>query len=152
MPMPHNSDDGGPRRALLRPGLKQPRRDLRYAAFISLGLIGIVLVAGAAITPLVGLDDWPSFPRGGHDQLVRLGNAPPADVKPPQRTSSFDGTVDQRAIGGGGGPAAATAPPPATGAAPGAAVVPRARVTTRRPLRGRAHDPAPRGRFPTGGI
>src|SRR3954468_1470896 len=145
MPMPHNSDDGGPRRALLHPGLKQPRRDLRYAAFVSLGLIGIVLVAGAAITPLVGLDDWPSFPSGGHDQLVRLGTAPPADVKPPQRTSNSDGTVDRRAVGGGGGSAAAA---PATGAAPGAAIVPRARATTGRPLLGRAHDPAPQGRFP----
>src|SRR3954468_10953241 len=95
MPMPHNSDDGGPRRALLHPGLKQPRRDLRYAAFVSLGLIGIVLLAGAAITPLVGLNDWPTFDANGNrDRLVRLGNAPPAGAEAPQRSPGHEGAVD----------------------------------------------------------
>src|SRR5215207_5554076 len=93
MPVPHNRDDGGPRRALFFPAPTQPRRDLRYAAFVSLGLIGVVLLAGAAITPLVGLNDWPSFPGGDRDQLVRLGNAPPAGADAPQRTPSRSGSV-----------------------------------------------------------
>src|SRR3954470_6648414 len=146
MPMPHNSDDGGPRRALLHPGLKQPRRDLRYAAFVSLGLIAVVLVAGAAITPLVGLNDWPSFPGGGPDQPVHLGNAPPTDEQQaPQRSSRSGGTVDRPAAGGVSAPAAAA---PVAGSAPGAVTVrrPRPRRQPSRPLRGRAHDPAPQGR------
>src|SRR3954462_8506920 len=95
MPMPHNSADGGPRRARLHPGLKQPRRDLRYAAFVSLGLIGLVLLAGAAITPLVGLNVWPSFGASTGAGLVRLGTAPPAYGEAPQRTGSHVGTVDR---------------------------------------------------------
>ncbi len=120
------------------------------AAFVSLGLIAVVLLAGAAITPLVGLNDWPSFPNGGRDTLVRLGNAPPAGAQEPQRSSSSDGTVDQGAAGGGA--TAPTAAVPVAGAAPGGAVVPRAGGRTSRPLRGRTHDPAPQGRFPAAGI
>src|SRR4051812_43150106 len=152
MPVPHNRGDGRPRRGLPHPALKLPRRDLRYAAFVSLGLIAVVLVAGAAITPLVGLNDWPSFPGGGPDQPVHLGNAPPTDEQQaPQRSSRSGGTVDRPAAGGVSAPAAAA---PVAGSAPGAVTGPRPppRPQPSRPPRGPAHAPAPQGRFPAGGI
>src|SRR3954447_798047 len=138
MPVPHNPGAARPRRGLPHPALKLPRRDLRFAAFVSLGLIAVVLVAGAAITPLVGLNDWPSFPGGKGDKLVRLGNAPPAQPQEPQRTSSADGTVEASSAGGGW--AAPGAAPGVAAAAPGGVVVPRPGRRASRPLRGRTHE------------
>src|SRR3954468_4200177 len=158
MPVPHNTgDDGGPRRGQLFPAPKHMRRDLRYAAFVSLGLIAVVLLAGAAITPLVGVNDWPSFGGPKDAGLVRLGNAPPAG-NAPQRTPSRTGSVatppdDQTSTstsGSGSGSSAAGGSGPAPAGAPGVVFVPSRRGT--QGFRGRAHDPAPRGSFPVGSI
>src|SRR3954463_1614273 len=89
MPLPHTPDDGRARRGRTSPAIRRPRRDLRFAAILSVGLIGMVLLAGAAIAPLVAPNGWPSFQAPGEAPSVQLGTAAGADQNISQRSATL---------------------------------------------------------------
>src|SRR3954454_8722981 len=109
MPVPHNPDDGRARRGRAYPAIRRPRRDLRFAAVLSVGLIGMVLLAGAAIAPLVAVSGWASFRSAGEGASVRLGNAPAADQNISEGSAPLPVSDGSAAPSGGGGTAAAPA-------------------------------------------
>src|SRR3954471_4969770 len=147
----HNPNDGRARRGFPYPARRRPRRDLRYAAMLSLGLIGMVLLAGAAITPLVATNEWPTFHSGDQSRGVRLGNAPPGGQNVSERSASLPG--GEPSGGGGGGGAGAPVPGVVpVGGAPGAVVAPSRRRPAPQPLHSRAHSSTAQGTFPGTGI
>src|SRR3954454_24367532 len=117
MPVPHNPDDGRARRGRAYPAIRRPRRDLRFAAVLSVGLIGLVLLAGAAIAPLVATNSWPSFQGSGEGPGVQLGDAPAADQTLSERSATLPLSDRGGAPLGRGGVAGAPVVAPA-GAAP----------------------------------
>src|SRR4051794_21279534 len=149
MPVPHNPDDGRARRGRAYPAIRRPRRDLRFAAVLSVGLIGMVLLAGAAIAPLVATNSWPSFHGGGEGPGVQLGDAPAADQNVSERSATLPPSDRGAAPLGRGGAAGNPAAVVPAGAAPVVVQPTRRSVPA---LRSRAHSSTARGTFPGTGI
>ena len=147
MPVPHNPDDGRASSGLrytLRDARR--RRDLRYAAVrLARPDRPSCCSAGAAIAPLVGLNDWPSFQRPEERGPRAPGQRPAGRREAPQRTPSRTGSVDApTSTGPTQAQAQASGSSAAGGSAPARPAAPRASSSSRAGAAHRGHSAAAR--------